>query len=263
MGRPPKEGVDYFPHYCVYDKDGSLGILESLYEDKGYCFFFKLLETLGKAPGHYLDFTTPKVRIKLCGKVKISEELCIEMLTKMVELEDIDKELWENHKVIWFQNYVDHLTPVYHKRGKETPPKPVFPNRKPHLAKDNSTESTQSKVKDSKEKKSKVIAGVDTSDKYPLSKEAVSLAKEYRAKHIQVTGQPPKETFPRMIGAFKALLGSFCGKEFVPKYKPKLLSDNIIPFLTDKDFNASETGGNTINNYGNWLSRELSKVGRK
>ncbi len=53
MARPKKQVVDYFPHVCSQGK--TMFILEQKYGNNGYAFWFKLLELLGDAPGHFLD----------------------------------------------------------------------------------------------------------------------------------------------------------------------------------------------------------------
>ena len=170
MARRKKDTVDYFPHQCKRGK--TLFILEQRFGNDGYAFWFKLLELLGSAPGHYLVFTdrnSPEWEF-LLAITHLSSDSCGRLLDLLSRLGAIDAELWE-YGVIWSQNFVDGISDVYRNRKVETPPRPSFYTQKPRHADvstgdnpENDTsacistpENTQSKVKESKvEKKKKV-----------------------------------------------------------------------------------------------------------
>lgn len=148
MGRPLKQGVDYFPHMCSHGK--TIYILEQRWGNDGYAFWFKLLELLGSTEGHVLDAENTATREFLAAKTRLSVEQCYEILNLLADLDAIDQELWKKHHVIWCQNFVDNLEPVYRKRKMETPTKPSFCDENSSIDDVSVTESTQSKVKESK-----------------------------------------------------------------------------------------------------------------
>ena len=148
MGRPLKKGVDYFPHMCSHGK--TMYILEQRWGNDGYAFWFKLLELLGSTEGHVLDAENTATREFLAAKTRLSVEQCYEILNLLADLDAIDQELWKKHHVIWCQNFVDNLKPVYRKRKTETPTKPSFCDENSSIDDVSMTESTQSKVKESK-----------------------------------------------------------------------------------------------------------------
>lgn len=154
LSRPMKKGVDYFPHACTHGQ--TMFILEQRWGNDGYAFWFKLLELLGSTKGHVLDAENTATREFLAAKTRLSVEQCYEILNLLADLDAIDQELWKKHHVIWCQNFVDHLEPVYRKRKTETPTKPSFCDENSSIDDVSVTESTQSKVKESKVKESKV-----------------------------------------------------------------------------------------------------------
>lgn len=157
MPRPRKQTADYFPHY-ITSASRTIFILENTYGNDGYAFWFKLLEILGSTNGHYFNANDYTDLEFLSAKAKVSTEQALEILDKLASLNAIDRELWEEHKVIWCQNFVDNLDVLYTKRKVGAPEKPTFeefPHRKPSVNGVSDTGNPQSKVKESKEKESK------------------------------------------------------------------------------------------------------------
>ena len=124
MAKPVKNKVDYFPH--VTETGKTIYVLESDFGNDGYAFWFKLLEILGKSDGHYFDFRDPANKRYLMAKVKLNEETIVSMLDLLNDVEAIDKQLWEKHRMIWSQNFVDGIASVYKKRNRPVPEKPAF-----------------------------------------------------------------------------------------------------------------------------------------
>lgn len=123
MGRPRKQTVDYFPHFVSTDSKTKF-ILEQSWGNDGYAFWFKLLELLGRSEGHYFDCSIAANEKYLVALVKIEIETANEILGTLAELGNIDKELWEEHRIIWCQSLVDNLQDVYSKRTVSIPRKP-------------------------------------------------------------------------------------------------------------------------------------------
>lgn len=126
MPRQKKQVVDYFPHYCNHKK--TIYILEQKYKTKGYCFWFKLLEELGKHDGHFLDFNDETYCEYFSAKTMISLEEMFKILDLLAKLNAIDNELWKN-KLVWCQNFIDNLNPIYERRVSNIPKKPEYVNR--------------------------------------------------------------------------------------------------------------------------------------
>lgn len=126
MARLPKIGVDYFPHYVGSRDAKMLYILKSKFGNDGYAFWYQLLEMLGAEKGLYYACDKPANWLYLTASTGVSEELAEEILNMLVELDAIDSELWLTHRIIWCQEFVDQLDPIYRKRRQDTPSKPMF-----------------------------------------------------------------------------------------------------------------------------------------
>ena len=125
MARTRKDTVDYFPHDAhASAESATLAVLEGQFNNDGYAFWFKLLETLGCSNGHFLDWSDPRRLQVFCGKSHITEKQGVEMLNLLVEMHAIDKELWDKNRIIWCQNLVDNLSDVYQNRKRAIPLKP-------------------------------------------------------------------------------------------------------------------------------------------
>lgn len=156
MARPRKDGVDYFPHFCNWGK--TIPILEGRYGNDGYAFWFKLLEILGKSEDHFYDCTDEMDWEFLVQKCRVSGVMASEMLDLLARIGTIDRELWEEDRVIWSGNLVKHLQDVYIKRKVSAPEKPAlkrfrFENPEPEGV--FGPEMRQSKVKERKGKERK------------------------------------------------------------------------------------------------------------
>nr|DAD63620.1 MAG TPA: protein of unknown function DUF4373 [Caudoviricetes sp.] len=132
MGRPTKETVDYYPHFVKGGR--TIFILESKYGNDGYAFWFKLLEILGDAEGHYYDCSVPNNWAYLLAKTRCSEDTAKDIINSLLALGKIDSKLWNDRQVIWCQHFVDNLSSVYKRRNIEAPTKPSFYDEKPQRA---------------------------------------------------------------------------------------------------------------------------------
>lgn len=132
MARPTKETVDYYPHFVKGGR--TIFILESKYGNDGYAFWFKLLEILGDAEGHYYDCSIPNNWAYLLAKTRCDEDTARAIIGTLLALGKIDSELWESKQVIWCQHFVDNLSSVYKRRNIEAPTKPSFCDEKPQRA---------------------------------------------------------------------------------------------------------------------------------
>ena len=124
MARPQKQTVDYFPHRCKPGK--TMFILETRYGDKGYTFWFKLLELLGSTDGHSYHFDKEDNCEYLQAYTRTELNQAQEILNLLANLDAIDKELWTENRIIWSDNFVYGVQPAYRNRTVDTPDKPVI-----------------------------------------------------------------------------------------------------------------------------------------
>lgn len=137
MARPQKQTVDYFPHFADASAGDTLTVLEGQFGNDGYVFWFKLLEKLASSEGHYLDCSNSRKWQVLLGRARVDDNIGRKIMVLLVEMQAIDKELWENHSIIWCQNLVDNVAEAYKNRKREIPRKPFSTNNIPISTSDN------------------------------------------------------------------------------------------------------------------------------
>lgn len=169
MSRPRKQGCSYFSHDADNGNSKTLFILEQRWGNDGYAFWFKLLESLTATGGHFLDLNNPVTAEFLQAKTRTDEATTIDILDLLAKLGSISAEHWAG-KVIWCPNLIERLNSVYRNRRIEPPSPPevitsrmsrsseVSTCRNPSAPGVSGPESTQSKVKESKEKKKDLCA---------------------------------------------------------------------------------------------------------
>lgn len=237
MGRPRKQTVEYFPHFVADSKTKK--ILQEKWGNDGYAVWFKLLELLGKSDGHYYNCTKRIDKEYLVSEMKLSESVVDEIIAKLVEMEKIDRELWEKQQIIWCQSLVDNLQEVYSKRTASLPQKPdasEFSERKqldstitePEIE-DNETEKNEEKVLKKADKKKK-----SNPEKIKFA-EFVHMTQEEYDKLVDGYG---KEKTEKMIAVLDNYKGSK-GKTYKNDYRA------ILSWVVDKvNGECNPNGGN-------------------
>lgn len=125
MARLKKDTVSYFPHDADASGGDTLSVLQGRYKNDGYAFYFKLREKLASSNGHFLDLRNTVKWNTFVTKMGVTAETTVEIMVLLVEMGDIDRDLWE-HTIIWWQELVDDLAEVYKNRRREIPSKPII-----------------------------------------------------------------------------------------------------------------------------------------
>lgn len=176
MARPERNNVDYFPHPVSHGR--KMYYLDRKYQNDGYTVWFRTLEELGRADFHYLDLRDDTQLMYLSSRCNVSEQLYLEIIGVLVKFGDFDRWLWERHRIIWNQKFVDSIQEAYKKRandcitkpklleklkpgfrGEETPIKEEetpIKEEKTQFPREKGVSNPQRKEKKSKEEKSKV-----------------------------------------------------------------------------------------------------------
>ena len=153
--RPQKQTVDYFPHDAYASDGDTLTILQNYWGNDGYAFWFKLLEKLASTDGHVIDCRNPVKWQLLLAKTHIDETKGMAIMDKLAELDAIDKVLWQQHQVVWSQNFVNNIADAYKNRRRELPQKPFITNNNPLTTDNNSITTINNPQRKGKEKKGK------------------------------------------------------------------------------------------------------------
>ena len=124
MARPSKRTVDYFPHDTDACHRKTLTVLQNRFGNDGYAFWFKLLELLGRSPGHYYCYqTTEDLEFLSAETHQKDTETTLKILAMLDVLGAIDHELY-NEKVIWCQRFVDGVAEAYRRAKYGVPQRP-------------------------------------------------------------------------------------------------------------------------------------------
>jgi len=115
MARPERRDADYFPFYAKRGK--TLNILQSKFGLEGIGFFTNLLRFLTFTPDHHYCIKDETDKMNFFAEIGIQEESRgIEIIELMVKTEKLNRELWENYKVIVSEDHLLSLTDAYKQR---------------------------------------------------------------------------------------------------------------------------------------------------
>jgi len=155
MARPERKNVDYFPHPVRNGK--KMFVIKKKFKNDGYAVWYQLLEELGEANDHHLDFNDEDTVIYLASKFDVSEDLLFEIVMELVRLKEINQQLWNDYKVVFNGQFIDSIQDAYSKRKNKCITleglREVYPVKAP-VNPVKGAGNTQSKVKERKVKES-------------------------------------------------------------------------------------------------------------
>jgi hypothetical protein len=158
MARPQKHTVDYFSHDANASQGKTLSIMFNNFGHDGISAWWQLLEIISNTENHVIGIRNPEELEYLAAKMRFQPEQLKKILTKLAEMDAIDKPLFEAG-LLWSQNFVNRLESVYKIRKQDLPIKPELSVKETALSgKKNGllvTETPQSKLKETKVKETK------------------------------------------------------------------------------------------------------------
>ena len=174
MPRPQKNTVDYFPHDNDASEGRTLSILYNNFGHEGISCWWQLLERVSKTRNHVISLRNSEDLEFLAAKLRLVPERLKEILEKMADLEAIDSALFR-HDLIWVTHFVERVEQVYKTRKMDLPTKPELSEEETELI-SKETElstpiSTQSKLKETKVKKSIYIPYQEFANVNKMTKE--------------------------------------------------------------------------------------------
>ena len=161
MSRPESKNVFYFPHYTKSNPE--LDLIEHRHGGEGYRAYFRLLEQVANADYHELSLKTDDDIDMFNIGMKCEKEVVDDVIRILANKGKIDKEYLENEKIIWMQDFVETLKPVYVNRRKKMPQKGVVSTCK-------NTEKRKEKKrkkKKSREKEKELLSFDDYQERFP------------------------------------------------------------------------------------------------
>jgi len=275
MARPEKNTVEYFPHYVNSGK--TLYTLEKRYGNDGYAFLFKVLETLGKSENHFIDCRNPADWEFLLAKTNVNEVTATEIMELLTKLGTFDEELW-SHRIIFCSSFLENIKSVYERRKRKCMQKydlckhlQIKCKHKPNSTDVNANQSTQSKVKESRVKKSK---GKDTCEQKDFAREEnkdmteedfQKFWKEYPKKRSKKKAEEkflklPRELLPKILKALQQQKESFEWQkedgQFIPHPNTWINGKRWEDDINSYNFNNTNHGKNQRNRLSGYVSKE-------
>lgn len=163
MGRPLKQGLDYFPHDTDAVNDEKIEAMRALYGAEGYAFYFIALERIYRTDNGRLDVGSKEKRALLASKIGVDDPRFLEILDSAFEVGLFDKKLFDTKGYITSPGIKKRVVEVNKSRekwrkkreAKLSPEKsgvitPLIPGASPEI-------SAQRKEKKSKGKESNNI----------------------------------------------------------------------------------------------------------
>ena len=151
MSRPESKNVFYFPHYTKATSE--LALIEHKHNSEGYKAYYRLQELVADADYHRLSLATQDDKDMFDLGMNCKQEVVDDVIKILLDKGRIDRELWEDESVIWMQDFVETLKPVYLNRRKPLPDKNIVPTSNNSISTGSNTEKRKEKKR--KEKKSR------------------------------------------------------------------------------------------------------------
>jgi hypothetical protein len=140
IGKQKLRKADYFPMVARNGK--RFNILFTRHGHKGPLTWFVLLQQLTSTDDHHIKirYEDDVDLVMLADECRVNEKEFIEIVETMVRLMIVDKQLWEQHRVIFINELVLSLEKIYKKRQLDPPTKESL------LKRYNTTTKTKKKV---------------------------------------------------------------------------------------------------------------------
>ena len=124
MARAERHNADYFPFLC---KEGNnTKYIEATYGNDGFAVWVKVLRQLTVNNYHYIDLSIKPKLMTFSSVCKVKEEVLIAILNDLAELEEIDKSLWYENRIIWSDKFIENIQDAYKNRKTKITKKKEF-----------------------------------------------------------------------------------------------------------------------------------------
>ena len=153
MSRPQSKNVFYFPHYTK--RTSELDLIEHKYNSEGYKAYYRLQEMVADADYHRLSLATQDEKDMFELGMNCKQEVVDDVIRILLDRGRIDRELWEKEDVIWWQDFVEKLKPVYLNRKKPLPTKTIVTTSNNSISTGSNTEKRKEKKIKEKESREK------------------------------------------------------------------------------------------------------------
>lgn len=212
------KGKKYFPHFIHGGM--TLSFLEKKWGNDGYAFWFKLLELLCNCDGYYYDCSKGMGIEHLAINASVSTEAATEILDMLAEMENIDKPLWEQKKIIWCQALVDNLRSLHSmitKKAMDIPTKPSMNGEEPPVTPEPSQKPPKEPKPNEIEKVKVEKKTAETKPPKPEKKhyaEFVTMTEDEYEKLVKAHGEEKTKLFIQCLDNYKGSSGKTYASDY-------------------------------------------------
>ena len=157
MGRPTRQGIDYFSHDC--NQDSKIEYIEALHGIIGYAVYWKLLERIYAENGYYLEWSKKRL-ILFAKKINVDPDTVENIISDCISEGLFDENIYKNHSILTSRGIQKRYKEATRKRTENNIEdvinllKNEFPAEETIITAPvtniTTVQSTQSKVKESK-----------------------------------------------------------------------------------------------------------------
>ncbi|MCF7912273.1 MAG: DUF4373 domain-containing protein, partial [Candidatus Cloacimonetes bacterium] len=116
-GRPASYSAEYFPHMTNHDGETHIRHILKKWKLAGYSIYYMIMEKLGSAQHHYLQYSTEEDKLDLYDQLRPAEEkVIIEIIDYLITKQVLDKNLFEQG-IIYSPFFVNTLSTLYSSRN--------------------------------------------------------------------------------------------------------------------------------------------------
>ena len=160
MGRPRKEGMDYFPHDVDASADEKIEAMRSVHGNDGYAFYFIILERIYRSNQAELDISKQVILTTLARKIMVTQNKLKKMIDTSVEIGLFCSENFEKRKILTSDGIKKRFLMINNLRDKWRENKGISPSfldgkQGGKLVENRVENGVENAVKESKEKESK------------------------------------------------------------------------------------------------------------
>ena len=254
MAREQRKDVDYFPHDCTHGR--KMHVIETRYGNDGYAVWFKLLEQLGKANNHYIDISDEMTLMFLTSVFKVDEETTLNILGDLAKIQAIDKELFDEHKILWSDKFCNSIEDAYRKRKQKMFSKEDILNLK--LGKNISIPSGNPSIPRGLTEKSTKNSIKEVNQAESIPKEEYSIVKESREEDILEEKKSKNEIFASELLQSEQWIETLSMQnKITPAEIPKWLDDFKYKLISELDNKISKK--EFASHFSRWLPGEILK----
>jgi hypothetical protein len=118
MGRPRKEGMDYFPHDVDASQDEKIEAMRSMFGNDGYAFYFITLERIYRSEAGELDLNNNVIMVSLAKKIMVTQNKLKKMIDTSIEVGLFCSENFEKRKILTSAGIKKRLSLIHGLRDK-------------------------------------------------------------------------------------------------------------------------------------------------